>query len=252
MEIKGIAALVTGAGSGLGAATARALAAKGAKVSVLDRNGEAAAATAAEIGGLAVTGDVAEEADVIAALDAAEAAHGMARIVVNCAGIGTAGRTVGRDGPMPIADFERTLRVNLFGTFNVVRLCAHRMSLGNPIGESRGVIINTASVAAFEGQIGQAAYAASKGGIVSMALPLAREFARFGVRVNTLAPGVFVTPLLYNLPEEARQTIASGIPFPARLGDPAEFAHAAIFCVENDYLNGEVIRLDGASRLAPK
>ncbi len=252
MKIEGMAALVTGAGSGLGAATARALAEKGARVTVLDMNGAAAEKIAAEIGGLAVVGDVSSEADVTAALDAAEEAHGTVRIAVSCAGIGTAGRTVGRDGPMPMADFERTLRVNLMGTFNVVRLSAHRMSLAEPVGESRGVIVNTASIAAFEGQIGQAAYAASKGGIVSMTLPLAREFARFGVRVNTLAPGVFLTPLLYNLPEEAQGSIAATIPFPARLGDPAEFAHAAVFAVENDYLNGEVIRLDGANRLTPK
>ncbi|MBB4121210.1 SDR family NAD(P)-dependent oxidoreductase [Martelella radicis] len=252
MKIEGMAALVTGAGSGLGAATARALAEKGARVTVLDMNGDAAEKVAAEIGGLAAVGDVSSEDDVTAALDAAEAAHGTVRIAVSCAGIGTAGRAVGRDGPLPLADFERTIRVNLMGTFNVVRLSAHRMSLAEKLGESRGVIVNTASIAAFEGQIGQAAYAASKGGIVSMTLPLAREFARFGVRVNTLAPGVFLTPLLYNLPEEAQTSIAATIPFPARLGDPAEFAHAAIFAVENDYLNGEVIRLDGANRLTPK
>lgn len=252
MKVEGMAALVTGAGSGLGAATARALAGKGARVTVLDMNGEAAEKVAAEIGGIAAVGDVSSEADVTSALDAAEAAHGTVRIAVSCAGIGTAGRAVSRDGPMPMADFERTLRINLMGTFNVVRLCAHRMSLADPIGESRGVIVNTASIAAFEGQIGQAAYAASKGGIVSMTLPLAREFARFGVRVNTLAPGVFLTPLLYNLPDEAQNSIAATIPFPARLGDPAEFAHAVIFAVKNDYLNGEVIRLDGANRLTPK
>ncbi|MGV0909881.1 SDR family NAD(P)-dependent oxidoreductase [Martelella sp. FOR1707] len=252
MKVEGMAALVTGAGSGLGAATARALAGKGARVTVLDINGEAAEKVAAEIGGIAAVGDVSSEADVTAALDAAEAAHGTVRIAVSCAGIGTAGRAVGRDGPMPMADFERTLRINLMGTFNVVRLSVHRMSLAEPVGESRGVIVNTASIAAFEGQIGQAAYAASKGGIVSMTLPLAREFARFGVRVNTLAPGVFLTPLLHNLPDEAQTSIAATIPFPARLGDPAEFSHAVVFAVENDYLNGEVIRLDGANRLTPK
>ena len=256
MKIDGMGALVTGGGSGLGEATARALAARGAQVTVLDLNAEAAARVAGEIGGLATSGDVTDEAAVTSALDAAEAAHDPLRIVVNCAGIGTAGRVVGREGPLPLAEFERVLRVNLFGTFNVLRLAAYRMSLSDPLpegaGEGRGVVINTASVAAFDGQIGQAAYAASKGGIVSMALPIAREFGRFGVRVNTVAPGVFLTPLLYTLPEAAQQALAQGIPFPPRLGDPDEFARTVLFCAEMDYLNGEVIRLDGANRLPPK
>ncbi|SFP39990.1 SDR family NAD(P)-dependent oxidoreductase [Tranquillimonas alkanivorans] len=253
MRIDGQSALVTGGGSGLGEAVARALAGQGARVAVLDLNAEGAQRVADEIAGLACIGDVASEQDVSAALEGVAGAHGPARLVVSCAGIGTAGRTLGRDGPMPLTDFERVLRVNLVGTFNVLRLAAERMAALDPEEDgARGAIVNTASVAAFDGQIGQAAYAASKGGIVSMALPIAREFARFGIRVNTIAPGIFLTPLLQGLPEEAQQSLAAGIPFPSRLGDPAEFADAVLFCLRNDYLNGEVIRLDGATRLTPK
>lgn len=253
MRIEGSSALVTGGGSGLGAATARLLARLGAAVHVFDRNREAAQAVASEIGGVALFGDVTSEADATAALDAAAAAGDGLRILVNCAGIGVAGRILGKAGPMPLADFETVIRVNLVGTFNMMRLAAERMSgLAERDDGARGVIVNTASVAAFEGQIGQAAYAASKGGIVSMALPAAREFARFGIRVNTLAPGIFLTPLLENLPLEAQQSLAAGIPYPPRLGDPAEFADAVRFVIENQYVNGEVIRLDGATRLQPK
>lgn len=248
MEINGISALVTGGASGLGAAAAAALADRGAKVTILDRNAEAAGAQAEKIGAKAAVADVADEAQVAAALDMAEAWAGPPRIVVNCAGIGTAGRVVGREGPLPLAEFDRVIRINLIGTFNVARLAAARMAAA----EQAGVIVNTASVAAFDGQIGQAAYAASKGGIVSLALPMAREFARFGIRVNTIAPGIFLTPLLETLPPEAQQALAAGIPYPRRLGDPGEFAATVIFAVETDYLNGEVIRLDGATRLAPK
>ncbi|MBF9042248.1 SDR family NAD(P)-dependent oxidoreductase [Rhodobacterales bacterium HKCCE4037] len=248
MIIDGISAVVTGGASGLGAATARALADKGAKVTIVDRNGDAAQSFATEIGAEAAVADVTSEAEVTAALDTAEAFGGPARIIVNCAGIGTAGRVVGRDGPMPMEDFERVIRINLFGTFNVARLAAARMAAA----EQSGIIVNTASVAAFDGQIGQAAYAASKGGIVSLALPMAREFARFGIRVNTIAPGIFLTPLLETLPQDAQEALAAGIPYPKRLGDPAEFAATVIYAVETDYLNGEVIRLDGATRLAPK
>jgi len=253
VRIENSSAVVTGGGSGLGAATARLLAARGAKVHVLDRNRQAAAAVAAEIGGVALVGDVVSEADAIAALDIANGAGDGLRILVNCAGIGVAGRILGKAGPMPLEDFERVIRINLVGTFNMMRLAAERMSaLPEADDKARGVIVNTASVAAFEGQIGQAAYAASKGGIVSMALPAAREFARFGVRVNTVAPGIFMTPLLHNLPEEAQQSLAAAIPYPSRLGDPAEFADAVRFVIENQYINGEVIRLDGGIRMQPK
>lgn len=253
MKIDGISALVTGGASGLGEATARALAAKGAKVTILDMNGAAAARVAADLGGISAVADVADEAQVGAALDAATAAHGAPRIVVNCAGIGPAGRVVGREGPLPLAEFEKALRVNLIGTFNVLRLAAHRMTALDPVdGGSRGCIVNTASVAAFDGQIGQAAYSASKGGIVAMALPIARELARFGIRVNTIAPGIFMTPLLKGLPDEVQTSLAAGIPFPQRLGDPDEFARAVIFLAETDYMNAEVIRIDGATRMAPK
>jgi NAD(P)-dependent dehydrogenase (short-subunit alcohol dehydrogenase family) len=253
VKIENSSAVVTGGGSGLGAATARLLAERGAIVHVLDRNREAAAAVAAEIGGVALVGDVASEADAIAALDIANKAGDGLRILVNCAGIGVAGRILGRDGPMKLEDFENVIRVNLVGTFNMMRLAAERMSgLAERDDQARGVIVNTASVAAFEGQIGQAAYAASKGGIVSMALPAAREFARFGVRVNTVAPGIFMTPLLHNLPVEAQESLAAAIPYPSRLGDPAEFADAVRFVIENQYINGEVIRLDGGIRMQPK
>ncbi len=253
MEIESRSALVTGAGSGLGAAVARALAARGAKVAVIDRDGDKARATAGEIRGLALTADVRREAEIVAALDAIDEAHGTASIVVNCAGIGTAGRIVGREGPLPLDAFARVIDVNLIGTFNVMRLAAARMSTLAPDADgARGAIVNTASVAAYDGQIGQAAYAASKGGIVAMTLPAAREFARFGIRVNTIAPGVFLTPLLGELPEESRRSLAADIPFPARLGDPDEFADAVLFCVANGYINGETIRLDGALRMKAK
>jgi len=253
MNISGISAIVTGGGSGLGEATARMLANEGAKVAIFDLNADAAERVAGEIGGIACVADVSSEESVLGALDQVEKAHGTARIVISCAGIGGAARIVGRDGPMPLDDFERTIRVNLIGTFNVMRLAAHRMtSLDEIDGMGRGVFVNTASFAAFEGQIGQAAYAASKGGIVSMALPAAREFARFGIRVNTIAPGIFLTPLLGTLPEEGQKALAANVMYPARLGQPEEFANAVKFCVENEYLNAEVIRLDAATRLKPK
>lgn len=252
MELAASHIAVTGGGSGLGEATVRALAAGGARVTVIDRNKAAAERVAAEISGLALELDVTDEA-AGAALDAAIAAQGPLRGLVNCAGIGGAARIVGRNGPMPLADFERTVRVNLIGTFNMLRLAAERMQ-GNVTDESgeRGAIVNTASVAAFDGQLGQAAYAASKGGIVSLALPAARELARFGIRVNTVAPGLFLTPLLAELPQEVQHNLASSIPFPARLGDPSEFANAVTFALTNPYLNAEVIRLDGGLRLPPK
>ncbi|MEO8242691.1 MAG: SDR family NAD(P)-dependent oxidoreductase [bacterium] len=253
MKLEGASTIVTGGGSGLGEATARLLSAKGANLGVLDVDGDKAAAVAADLGGVALVADVTSEDSVRAALAAQAAVFGPARILINCAGIGTGERVLGREGPMPLANFERVVRVNLLGTFNMLRLVAADMAgIAVPSGESRGVIVNTASVAAFEGQIGQAAYSASKGGIVAMGLPLAREFARLGIRVNTIAPGIFLTPLLHTLPEAAQSALAASITYPPRLGDPIEFAHAVLFAIENEYLNAEVIRLDGATRLAAK
>ncbi len=253
MKIEGSSALVTGAGSGLGEATARMLAGRGAIVHVMDLNAAAAARVAGEIGGVAITGDVASEADAERAVTTAGEAGDGLRILVNCAGIGPAARVIGRDGPMPLGDFERVIRVNLIGSFNMLRLAAaHMTALPERDDKARGAIVNTASVAATDGQIGQVAYAASKGAIVSMALPAARELSRFGIRVNTIAPGIFATPLLKSLPVEVQQSLAASIPYPSRLGDPAEYADAVRFCIENQYLNAEVIRLDGAIRMQPK
>ena len=253
MRIEGVTAIVTGGGSGLGAATARALAAKGAHVALIDVNRDAAERLAEEIGGQACVADVASEEQVIAALDAAEAAFGPARILVNCAGIGGARRVVGKDGPHPLESFRRTVEVNLVGTFNVIRLFADRAQRLEPLdGGERGVIVNTASVAAFDGQIGQSAYAATKGGIAAMTLPLARDLSRAGIRVMTIAPGIFETPMLGELPEEAQASLGAQVPFPPRLGRPGEYAALACHIVENQMLNGETIRLDGAIRMAPK
>ncbi len=252
MDIGNAHIVVTGGGSGLGEATARHLAGAGAVVTIFDRDGDKAAAVAGEIGGHGVTVDVADEGAGQAVEDAASRA-GPIRGLVNCAGIATAGRVVGREGPGSLDAFSSVIRVNLIGSFNMLRLVAAHMTAQAPLADGeRGAIVNTASVAAFDGQIGQAAYAASKGGIVSMALPAARELARFGIRVNTIAPGVFMTPLLKTLPEEVQESLAATIPFPPRLGDPDEFAKAVRFCFENAYLNAEVIRLDGALRMAPK
>lgn len=248
MKIAGANAIVTGGASGLGAATASALADNGAEVAAFDlREGVPHQRIRY------FHCDVADEQSAMAALAAARDAHGPPTILVNCAGIGTAGRVVGREGPLPLATFERVLRINLTGTFNMIRLVGADMSTGeaDPSG-GRGVIVSTASVAAFEGQIGQAAYAASKGGIAAMTLPVAREFARFGIRVLAIAPGLFDTPLLGGLPEEAKTSLESGIPYPARLGHPDEFAQLVIAMIENDYLNGEVVRLDGGLRMQPK
>ncbi len=253
MQLEGHAALVTGGGSGLGAATAHALAAAGAKVAVLDIHAENAQKIAGEIGGLAFACDVSEAASAEAAVGAANAALGAARILVNCAGIGTAGRIVGREGPMALAAFKRVIDVNLIGTFNMIRLAAAAMQNLPPLEDNeRGVIVSTASVAAYEGQIGQAAYAASKGGIVALTLPAAREFARFGVRVNTIAPGLFLTPLMDTLPPEIQQSLGASVPFPPRLGKPEEYARLVLDIVANPMLNGETIRLDGALRLPPR
>ncbi len=252
MKISGAAAIVTGGGSGLGRATAEALAERGARVAVFDLNPGAAEEAARKVGGLALVGDVADEASASAAIARAEAAHGPARILVNCAGIGTATRVVGRDGPHPLRDFERVIRVNLIGSFNMIRLVAGAMSNLEPVDGERGVVISTASVAAYEGQIGQAAYSASKGGVVAMTLPIARELARMGVRVNAIAPGIFMTPMLAGLPQAAQDSLGAAVPFPARLGQPAEYAGLAVHIVENGYINGETIRIDGALRMAPK
>ena len=252
MKLDGVAAIVTGGGSGLGRATAEALAARGAKVAVFDLNSAAAQDVAKAIGGLALAGDVADEVAAGGAIAKAAAVHGAARVLINCAGIGTPKRVVGREGPQPLADFEKVIRVNLIGTFNMIRLAGAEMAKLEPIDGERGVVISTASIAAFDGQIGQAAYSASKGGVVAMTLPTARELAQFAVRVNTIAPGVFMTPMMAGLPQPAQDSLGASVPFPARLGQPAEYAALAVHIVENGYINGETIRIDGALRMAPK
>lgn len=253
MELNGASTLVTGSGSGLGKATCLRLASEGANVTVLDRNGDAAKAVADEIGVIGIAADITDAQSIETALDQITDAHGTPLILVNCGGIGGASRIVGREGPHELELFERIITVNLLGTFNVLRLVAHRISTIDPGTDGeRGVIVNTASVAAYEGQIVQAAYSASKGGIIAMALPAAREFSKFGIRVKTIAPGIFHTPLLDGLPPEARESLERSIPFPSRLGDPAEFADAVCFCITNRYLNGETIQLDGATRLISK
>jgi NAD(P)-dependent dehydrogenase (short-subunit alcohol dehydrogenase family) len=253
MDIKGHAAIVTGGASGLGAATARVLAEAGAKVALLDINAKAAAEVAIDINGIAVACDVTNADATEKAIAKAAADHGTARIVVNCAGIGPAKRIVGRDGPMPLDEFARVISINLIGTFNVMRLAAAKMQHLEPMQDGeRGIIVCTASVAAYDGQIGQAAYAASKGGVVSLVLPAAREFAQFGIRVTGVAPGIFTTPMLHALPEAAQQSLAAAVPFPKLLGQPPQYAALVRHMIENRYLNGEVVRLDGALRMAPK
>jgi NAD(P)-dependent dehydrogenase (short-subunit alcohol dehydrogenase family) len=253
MDIKGHAAVVTGGASGLGAATADELARAGARVACLDVNLDGARAVADRIGGLAVACDVTSAEGAAAALAQARDKHGAARILINCAGVGPAKRIVGRDGPMPLADFARVIDINLIGTFNMMRLVAADMQGLSPLADGeRGVIISTASVAAFEGQIGQAAYAASKGGVAALTLPAAREFAQFGIRANAIAPGIFHTPMLMALPDEAKSSLAAAVPFPKLLGRPDQFAALARHIIENTYINGEVIRLDGALRMAPR
>jgi len=254
MDVRGQAAVVTGGGSGLGAATARRLAAAGARVALLDVNVDAARDVAAEIGGLAVRCDVTSAEGVATALEEAKVAHGAARIAVNCAGIAPPAKVLGKNGPHDLDLFAKVIQVNLIGSFNVLRLAAAGMAeldALNADGE-RGVIINTASVAAFDGQIGQAAYGASKGGVHAMTLPVARELARFGIRVVTIAPGIFLTPMMLGLPQEAQDSLGKSVPFPSRLGRPEEYAALALHICENAMLNGETIRLDGALRMAPK
>ncbi|WP_304307920.1 SDR family NAD(P)-dependent oxidoreductase [Pseudacidovorax intermedius] len=254
MKIEGQSALVTGGASGLGEATARELARLGAKVAVLDRNLDQAKKVAADIGGAAFACDITDTASVEAALSAAAEAHGPARILMNVAGIGSAKRIVGKDGSAaPLEDFARVIQVNLIGTYNVSRLFAARCARLEALdGGERGVMMFTASVAAFDGQVGQQAYSASKGGLVGMTLPMARDLAQHGIRVCTVAPGIFATPLLLELPEPVQQSLAAAIPFPPRLGKPSEFAELACHIVTNGHLNGEVIRLDGALRMAAR
>ncbi|BDG74868.1 SDR family NAD(P)-dependent oxidoreductase [Roseomonas fluvialis] len=252
MQLNGAATLVTGAGSGLGAATAETLSRAGARVVAMDLNADGLAAVTARCGATPATGDVANEADVTAALDAASAL-GPLRLVVNCAGIAPAARVVGRNGAHDLALFERTLRVNLLGTFNVLRLAAARMQAleATPPDGERGVIVNTASIAAEDGQVGQCAYAASKAGVIGLTLPAARELARTGIRVVTIAPGLFETPMLAGLPEAAQAAIRALPPFPARLGRPEEFAAMVLAICANPLLNGTTLRLDSALRLPP-
>ena len=254
MNIARHAAIVTGGGSGMGAETARRLAAAGARVAVLDLDAAAATAVGAGIGGLGLGCDVSDAAGVEDAIARARDAHGPARICVNCAGIGPAQRIVGRGGPAPLDGFRKVVEVNLIGTFNVMRVCAADMAGLDPVNETgeRGVMIATASVAAYEGQVGQAAYAASKGGLVGMTLPLARDLASLGVRVMTIAPGLMETPMLAGLPADVRERLAASVPFPRRLGQPAEFADLVEHIVANPMLNGSVIRLDGAIRMPPR
>jgi NAD(P)-dependent dehydrogenase (short-subunit alcohol dehydrogenase family) len=253
MDITGHAAIVTGAASGLGAATASDLARAGAQVACLDINLDGARAVAAKIGGEAVQCDVTDAGQAATALAQARSRHGPARILINCAGVGPARRIVGRDGPMPLDEFARVININLIGTFNMMRLVAADMQGLSPLADGeRGVIILTASVAAFEGQIGQAAYSASKGGVAALTLPAAREFAQFGIRVNAIAPGIFHTPMLMALSEEARASLAAAVPFPKLLGRPDQYASLVHHIIENAYINGEVIRLDGALRMAPR
>ncbi len=253
MDINGAVALVTGGASGLGRATVDVLRAAGAGVVILDLPGSAGEGVAAELGeGVRfVGGDVRSPEDVTVALDAA-AELGTLRVAVNCAGTGDAIRTVGKQGAYPLDRFTRIIEINLIGTFNVIRLAAERMAGADPVDGERGVIVNTASVAAFDGQIGQAAYSASKGGVVGMTLPVARDLASLQIRVVTIAPGLFDTPLLAGLPEEARESLGKQVPHPSRLGAPAEFGALAGHIVANPMLNGEVIRLDGAIRMAPR
>lgn len=255
MKISGIVALVSGGASGLGEATVRALTAQGAKVVIADMNREKGEALAQELGDAVrfVVTDVTSEADVAAAIDQAQGL-GTLRAVVNCAGVGWATRTVNKDGePHPLDLFRKVIQINLIGTFNVMRLAAAAMSKNPPLADDeRGVVINTASVAAFDGQIGQVAYSASKAGIAGMTLPAARDLSKAGIRVLTIAPGTFNTPMLALLPEEHHKALAAGIPFPRRLGDPSDYAALALHMIENGYLNGETVRLDGALRMPPK
>lgn len=250
MQLATTAAIITGGASGLGEATARYFAAQGARITLLDRDTDRGAAVAAELGGHFVQTDVTQEKSVQAAVDFALEKMGKITAAVNCAGIALGIKTTGRDGPHPLDAFQKTIDINLVGSFNVARLAAVAMARNEPEPDgARGVIINTASIAAFDGQKGQVAYAASKGGIVAMALPMARDLAKDGIRVMTIAPGIFATPMLAGLPDDIQTSLAAEVPNPARLGDPSEYGRLAGFIVEMGYLNGEVIRLDGALRM---
>ncbi len=248
-----MSAVVTGGASGLGGATAAMLARAGARVAIFDLNEEAGKTHAAAIGGVFFRVDVSDDASVAEAFAHCDAAHGVARILINCAGIAPAIKTVGRENtPHPLGSFRKAIEVNLIGTFNAISKFAARLSLAEPIGEERGVIVNTASVAAFDGQIGQAAYAASKGGVVGMTLPVARDLAQHKIRVVTIAPGIFLTPMLMGLPQAAQDSLGTQVPHPSRLGKPEEYAQLVESVIANPMLNGEVIRLDGAIRMAPR
>ncbi|GLJ00396.1 SDR family NAD(P)-dependent oxidoreductase [Sphingobium sp. BS19] len=253
MNINGFAAIVTGGASGLGGATAAMLAQAGAKVAIFDLNEEAGTAQAQKIGATFFQVNVADDASVNAALDAAEAANGVARILVNCAGIAPAVKTVGKENvPHPLDTFAKTITVNLIGTFNVISKFAARLAAADDVDGERGVIVNTASVAAYDGQIGQAAYAASKGGVVGMTLPIARDLAQHKIRVMTIAPGIFLTPMLEGFPQNVQDALGAQVPHPSRLGKPNEYAQLVASIISNPMLNGEVIRLDGAIRMAPR
>ncbi len=253
MRISGQSALVAGGGSGIGAATARHLAECGAKVAVLDLNAEGARTVAAEIGGLACACDISDALSTEAAIAAARAAHGPARLLVNCAGILSPGRILGKDGPLDLGVFRRVIDVNLVGAFNLLRLAAADMAQLAPLADNeRGVVINVSSIAAYEGQIGQIAYATSKAGLAGMTLPAARDLARHGIRVLSIAPGLVATPMIAGLPDEAQAALAQSIPFPQRLAAPEEIAHLAQHLIENAMMNGEVVRIDGALRMAPR
>lgn len=253
MDINDVAAIITGGSSGLGKATATWLAKQGAKVAIFDLNEDAGRETAAELGGAYVQVNVADDASVAAGLDAAEASQGVARILVNCAGIAPAMKTVGKENaPHPLDVFARTVTVNLIGSFNMIAKFSARLASVEKIGGERGVIVNTASVAAYDGQIGQAAYSASKGGVVGMTLPIARDLAQHRIRVMTIAPGIFLTPMLAAFPQHVQDALGAQVPHPSRLGRPEEYAQLVESIIRNPMLNGEVIRLDGAIRMAPR
>jgi NAD(P)-dependent dehydrogenase (short-subunit alcohol dehydrogenase family) len=253
MDPKGQVAVITGGASGLGAASAEALAAAGAKVALLDLNEKAAGEIAKKLGGIAVACDVTDETSAVNALAKVKEIYGAGRILVNCAGVGPPKRILGRDGPMPLAEYKKVIEINLIGTFNMMRLAAADMSKLEPMTDGeRGLVVMTASVAAFDGQIGQAAYSSSKGGVVGLTLPAAREFSQFGIRVMTIAPGIFATPMLMALPQDAQDSLGASVPFPKRLGQPREYADLVMTCVRNSYLNGETIRIDGSLRMAPR
>ena len=253
MELNNVAAIVTGGASGLGGATAEMLAAQGAKVAIFDLNEELGQAHAAKIGGVFCKVNVTDDASVAEGIAKAEQAHGVARVLVNCAGIATGAKTVGRDFvPHALDAFRRVIEINLIGTFNTIAKFAARAATLEPLGEERGVIINTASAAAYDGQIGQAAYAASKGGVVALTLPVARDLAQYGIRVMTIAPGIFWTPMMASMPPNVQEALGKQVPFPSRMGKPEEYALLAQGIIANPMLNGEVIRLDGAIRMPPK